>query len=265
MLQIDKTAIIEGGALIADGVTVGPYAFIGKEVTIGGGTIVSHGAHIEGRTAIGENNRIFPYAVLGTAPQDLKYAGEPTHLEIGSGNTIREFCQINVGTAHGGGVTRVGDDCLIMGHVHIAHDNQIGNGCIIANFVALAGHVEIGDYAVIGGESAVHQFVHIGRCAMIAGASAVSQDIPPFLLADGNRVRIRSLNLIGLRRRFSHGEIDLLNRTFKRIFRANRAPKAAAESLLSGDLDALSREFCEFIAAAKRGVPNAHYEKEEHQ
>ncbi|MDR0747092.1 MAG: acyl-ACP--UDP-N-acetylglucosamine O-acyltransferase [Helicobacteraceae bacterium] len=265
MPQIDKTAIVEKGASIADDVTVGPYAFIGKDVTIGGGTIVSHGAHIEGRTTIGENNRIFPYAVLGTAPQDLKYAGEPTRLEIGSDNTIREFCQINVGTVHGGGVTRVSDNCLIMGHVHIAHDNQIGNGCIIANFVALAGHVEIGDHAVIGGESAVHQFVHIGRYAMIAGASAVSQDVPPFLLADGNRVKIRSLNLVGLRRRFSHAEIDLLGRTFKRIFRVSRAPKATAESLLAGDLDALSRELCEFIAAAKRGVPSAHHEKEGHQ
>ncbi|MDR1451761.1 MAG: acyl-ACP--UDP-N-acetylglucosamine O-acyltransferase [Helicobacteraceae bacterium] len=264
MPNIHATAIIEEGASIAKSAIVGAYAFIGGYATIGEGCKIGHGAHIEGRTTIGANNKIFPNVSIGTAPQDLKYDGEPTELKIGDRNVVREFCQINVGTAGGGGVTRIGDDCLLMGHVHIAHDNQIGDRCIIANFVALAGHVEIGDFAVIGGMSAVHQFTRIGSYAMIAGASAVSQDIPPFVLAEGNRAKIRGLNLVGLRRRFSREAIDALKPIYKEIFRTRAAPKAAAQRALErGALSDEARRLCEFIVSSKRGVPFANAPREE--
>ncbi|MDR2639089.1 MAG: acyl-ACP--UDP-N-acetylglucosamine O-acyltransferase [Helicobacteraceae bacterium] len=266
MLNIHATAIIEEGASIAKTVVVGAYAFVGKEVSIGEGSSIGRGAHIEGRTTIGANCKIFPLASIGTAPQDLKYDGEPTRLIIGDRVTIREFCQINIGTVGGGGVTRIGDDCLLMGHVHVAHDNQIGAGCIIANFVALAGHVEIGDFAVIGGMSAIHQFTRIGSYAMIAGASAVSQDIPPFVLAEGNRAKVKGLNLIGLRRRFSREAIDALKPIYKEVFRTQSAPATAARKAL--DRGGLSREagsFCEFIVASKRGVARAHLAQEKEE
>ena len=265
MPTIDQTAIIESGAVIGEGVTIGAYAFVGKNVVIGEGTTIAHGAHIEGHTTIGKNNRIFPYAVLGTAPQDLKYNGEPTELVIGDGNTFREFTQVNIGTAHGGGVTRIANNSLFMGHVHIAHDNVIGERVVIANFVALAGHVHIGDNVVVGGESAIHQFVRIGRNAMIAGASAVSQDIPPFCLAEGNRAVIRGLNLVGLRRHLPHEAIDALKPIFKEIFRSNHSPKAAAEKLITQMLSAEAKEFCEFIVNAKRGVPSGNAQAESTQ
>ncbi|GHV59549.1 acyl-[acyl-carrier-protein]--UDP-N-acetylglucosamine O-acyltransferase [Campylobacterota bacterium] len=260
---IDKTAIIESGAEIGEGVTIGAYAFVGKHVVIGEGTTIAHGAHIEGHTTIGKNNKIFPYAVLGTAPQDLKYNGEPTQLVIGEGNTFREFTQVNIGTEHGGGVTRIANNSLFMGHVHIAHDNIIGERVVIANFVALAGHVELGDFVVVGGESAIHQFVRIGRNTMIAGASAVSQDIPPFCLAEGNRAVIRGLNLVGLRRTLSREAIDALKPIFKDVFRSNHSPKAVAEQLITQALSAEAKEFCEFIINAKRGVPSAHIQEQQ--
>ncbi|MDR0664675.1 MAG: acyl-ACP--UDP-N-acetylglucosamine O-acyltransferase [Helicobacteraceae bacterium] len=264
MPNIHPTAIIEEGALVAETAVIGAYAFIGKEVKIGEKTAIGHGTHIEGKTAIGANCKISPLVSIGTPPQDLKYSGEPTSLIIGDRVTIREFCQINIGTAGGGGVTRIENDCLLMGHVHVAHDNKIGNGCIIANFVALAGHVEIGDYAVIGGMSAAHQFTRIGAYAMVAGASAVSQDIPPFTLAEGNRAKIKALNLTGLRRHFSREIIDALKPIYKETFRARISPKTAAQNALArGELSDEARLFCEFIASSKRGVPRADAQEEE--
>ncbi|MDR2905172.1 MAG: acyl-ACP--UDP-N-acetylglucosamine O-acyltransferase [Helicobacteraceae bacterium] len=266
MSKIHETAIIEKGAEIADDVEIGAYAFIGAKVRIGKGTIVGHSAHIEGRTTIGEGNKIFPLSSLGTAPQDLKYNGEDTELIIGDRNVFREFCQVNLGTAQGGGNTRIAGDCLFMGHTHIAHDCQIGNRVIIANFVPLAGHIEIGDFAVIGGQSAVHQFVRIGRNSMIAGASAVSQDVPPFSLVEGNRATIRGLNLTGLRRHFDHAAIDGVKSVFKEIFRKNHAAKTAAESILAERGDSLSaeaKELCQFIIDSKRGVPQMRAEESE--
>ncbi|MDR1911293.1 MAG: acyl-ACP--UDP-N-acetylglucosamine O-acyltransferase [Helicobacteraceae bacterium] len=265
-MSIHNAAIIEEGAKIAKNVTIGAYAFIGRDVTIGEGTTIGHSAHIEGQTTIGANNKIFPLVSIGTAPQDLKYNGEPTKLIIGDRNVIREFCQINVGTVGGGGVTRIGNDVLLMGHTHIAHDNQIGDWCIIANFVALAGHVDIGERAVVGGMSAVHQFTHIGAYAMIAGASAVSQDIPPFVLAEGNRAKIRGLNLTGLRRYFSREAIDALKPIFKEIFRGESAPRSAAEKELEkADLSVEAKALCQFILSSKRGVPRSSGQNEENE
>ncbi|MDR2151390.1 MAG: acyl-ACP--UDP-N-acetylglucosamine O-acyltransferase [Helicobacteraceae bacterium] len=266
MSNIHSTAIVEEGATIASGVVIGAHAFIGKEATIGEGTTIGRAAHVEGRTTIGSNCKISPLVSIGTPPQDLKYNGEPTSLVIGDRVVIREFCQINIGTAGGGGVTRIGSDCLLMGHVHVAHDNQIANGCIIANFVALAGHVEIGEFAVIGGMSAIHQFTRIGAYAMIAGASAVSQDIPPYVLAEGNRAKIIGLNLTGLRRRFSREAIDALKPIYKEAFRSRQSPKTAAEKALqNAALSAEAKLFCEFIVSSKRGVPRSVAQKEKEE
>ncbi|GHV04133.1 acyl-[acyl-carrier-protein]--UDP-N-acetylglucosamine O-acyltransferase [Campylobacterota bacterium] len=263
MPTIHPTAIVEDGATLGEGVEVGALAFVGRFVSVGSGTTIAHGAHIEGRTTIGADNRIFPYVVLGTIPQDMKYAGEPTRLLIGDRNTFREFCQVNIGTEHGGGVTTIGSDNLLMGHVHVAHDNTIGDRCIIANFVALAGHVTIGSNVVIGGESAVHQFVKIGDFVMVAGASALSQDLPPFVLAEGNRAAVLGLNLTGLRRHLTRESIDALKPIFKEVFRSNHAPKAAAVRLLNTTLSHEARLFCEFIAESKRGVPKIKAANEE--
>ncbi|MGE4295203.1 MAG: acyl-ACP--UDP-N-acetylglucosamine O-acyltransferase [Campylobacterales bacterium] len=263
MTNIHPTAIIETGAKLAPDVQVGPYAFIGANVSIGRGTTIGHGAHIEGHTTVGSDNRIFSYAVLGSAPQDLKYAGEPTRLEIGDRNTFREFCQINSGTEGGGGVTRIGNDCLFMGHTHAAHDVIMGNRCIIANFTGIAGHVVMGDYVTIGAESGIHQFVHIGSYTMIGGASAVTQDIPPFSLAEGNRAVVRGLNLVGLRRHLERDRIDALKPVYKALFRSGRNPKSAAQELLDGELTPEARMLCEFVIASKRGIPLAQDSKEE--
>lgn len=257
MALIHPTAIIESGAKLAANVQVGPYAYIGPNVTIGEGCSIGHGAHIEGHTTLGRDNRVFSYAVLGSAPQDLKYAGEPTRLEIGERNTFREFCQINVGTEGGGGVTRIGNDCLFMGHTHAAHDVIMGNRCIIANFTGIAGHVVMGDYVTIGAESGIHQFVHIGSFSMIGGASAVTQDIPPFSLAEGNRAVVRGLNLVGLRRHLDRDRIDALKPAYRTIFRSAQTPKAAAETLLQGETTPEVRILCEFVIASKRGIPMA--------
>lgn len=255
MSNIHATAIVEEGAKLADSVVVGPYAFIGKNVVIGDGTTVGHNAHIDGHTTIGKNNKIFPHTAIGTAPQDLKYNGEPTRLEIGDGNTFREFCQVNTGTVHGGSLTKIGNNCLIMGHTHIAHDDIIGNNCIVANFAVLAGHVELGDNVIVGGSTAVHQFVKIGSYTMVGGASAVSQDLPPFSLAEGNRAVIRGLNLVGLRRALSREVIDSIKPVFKQLFRGGVSPKTVAEALIKEDLSKEARELCQFVIDSKRGIP----------
>lgn len=263
MSKIHSTAIIEEGAKLSSGVSVGAYAFVGKNAVIGEGTTIGHSAHINGHTTIGKNNKIFPHTAIGTAPQDLKYAGEPTRLEIGDNNTFREFCQVNIGTVHGGGVTKIGSNCLIMGHTHIAHDDIIGDNCILANFAVLAGHVELGNNVIIGGSTAVHQFVKIGSYTMVGGASAVSQDLPPYTLVEGNRAVIRGLNLVGLRRAFSREVIDAIKPVFKLLFRGTSSPKVAAEALLKTDLIPEAKTLCEFVLASKRGVPVLRADKEE--
>lgn len=255
MNNIHASAIVEEGASLAKGVVVGPYAFIGKDVVIGENTTIGHSAHIDGHTTIGKNNKIFPHTAIGTAPQDLKYAGEPTKLEIGDNNTFREFSQVNRGTVHGGGVTKIGNNCLIMGHTHIAHDDIIGNNCIMANFAVLAGHVELGDNVIIGGSTAVHQFVKIGSYTMVGGASAVSQDLPPYCLVEGNRAVIRGLNLVGLRRAFSRETIDAIKPVFKLLFRGENSPKVSAEALIKTDLIDEAKVLCQFVLDSKRGVP----------
>ena len=218
-VQIHPTAVIEEGASLSNTVTIGPYCVIGKDVTLGDGVALRAHVNIEGVTTIGAGTKIFPFASLGTSPQDLKYAGEKTELLIGKNNTIREHVTMNPGTDHGNKKTVIGDNGLFMMGAHVAHDCVIGNNVIMANNATLAGHVTVGDFAVLGGLSAVHQFVRIGAHAIIGGMSGVENDVIPYGRVKGERAFLAGLNLIGLERRgFSKDEIRQLQRAFNQVF-----------------------------------------------
>ncbi|MDM0119138.1 acyl-ACP--UDP-N-acetylglucosamine O-acyltransferase [Variovorax arabinosiphilus] len=248
MAQVHPTAIVDPKAELDVSVVVGPYAVIGASVRIGAGTTIGAHCVVEGRTTLGRDNRVFQFASLGAAPQDKKYAGEPTELVIGDRNTIREFCTFNLGTIQDGGVTRIGDDNWIMAYVHIAHDCQVGNQVTMANNATLAGHVEVGDWVTVGGLTGVLQRMRIGAHAMIGFASHVGKDVPPFMVVDGNPLAVRGVNLVGLRRRdFSAGRIAAIREMHKLIYRqgktleearaaiaalAAQAPEAAADATL---------------------------------
>ena len=220
--MIHSTAIISDGAVIGDGVTIGPYCVIGPKVRIGDATRIDNGVTIIGNTTIGRENLIFPYAVIGAPPQDLKYAGGDTRVVIGDRNTIREFVTINVGTEKGGGVTRVGSGNLLMTTCHIAHDCAVGDSCIISNAVLLAGHITIGDHAVLSGAVALHHFVSVGEYAFIGGMSRVVRDVPPFLVTEGDPAEARTVNVVGLRRHgFSDEALSQLEAACKMLFRSD--------------------------------------------
>ncbi len=252
--MIASSAIVEDGAKIGTNVSIGANVFIGKDVTIADNVVIHHGAYITGITSIDEGSQIYPYACVGTPPQDLRYAGEPTRLEIGKRVSIREFAQINTGTIHGGGATRIGDDSFIMGHTHIAHDVQIGKNVIISSGVMMAGHVEIDDHAILGGTASVHQFVRIGSYAMLGGASALTQDLPPFCLAQGNHARLRSLNIVGLRRNFANGTADALKPVFKMLFTNPASLNQTAKDILQNNDNEQIKELCEFVLNSQRGI-----------
>src|SRR5690349_16568371 len=201
MATIHPTAIVEPGAQLGQNVTIGPYAVVHAHVKIGEGTSIGAHAVIDGHTTIGRDNRIFSFAAIGGMPQDKKYAGEPTALVIGDGNTIREYCTLNTGTVQDGGVTRLGDDNWIMAYVHIAHDCQLGSHIIIANATQLGGHVHLADWVFLGGLSGVHQFVRVGAHAMTGFQTRLSQDLPPFVTAAGNPAEAQGINAEGLKRR----------------------------------------------------------------
>jgi UDP-N-acetylglucosamine acyltransferase len=221
MPQIHSTAIVAPGAVLADDVTIGPYCVVGEQVVLGPGVTLAAHVVVEGRTTIGDGTRIFPFAAIGLEPQDLKYRGEPSSLVIGRHNTIREYVTLNPGTEGGGMVTRVGDHCLLMVGVHVAHDCQIGNHVVMANNATLAGHVVVEDHAVLGGLSAVHQFVRIGRHAMIGGMSGVERDVIPYGQVMGDRARLTGLNIIGMQRRgFSRDDIQGLRSAYDFLFSA---------------------------------------------
>lgn len=223
MPQVHPTAIVMPGATLAADVVIGPYCVIGDHVVLGAGVRLASHVVIDGRTTIGEATRIFPFASIGFEPQDLKYRGEASSLEIGRNNTIREHVTINPGTAGGGMVTRVGDNCLLMVGAHVAHDCQIGNHVIMVNNATLAGHVRVADYALLGGLSAVHQFVRIGRHAMIGGMSGVERDVIPYGQVMGNRARLTGLNIIGMQRRgFRREEIQGLRTAYNILFSTER-------------------------------------------
>ena len=232
MSNIHPTALVAAGASLDPTVTVGPYTVIGPHVAIGPGTTVGAHCVIEGRTTIGEDNRIFQFASLGAAPQDKKYAGEPTRLVIGNRNTIREFCTFNLGTAQDKGVTTIGDDNWIMAYVHIAHDCLVGNQTILANNATLAGHVHVADQAIIGGLTGIHQFVKVGAHVMAGFASHISQDVPPFMMVDGNPLAVRGLNLEGLRRRgFSPARVAGIKQMHRLLYRQGLTLETARKAM----------------------------------
>ena len=256
MGRVHSTAVVHPEARLHESVEVGPFAVIGPKVKLGAGTTVGPHAVIEGDTQIGARNRIFQFAAIGAVPQDLKYAGEATRLEIGDENTVREFATLHIGTAGGGGVTRVGHKNLFMAYSHVAHDCQIGNGCILANSAALAGHVEIGDQVILGGLSAVHQFTRIGQHAFIAGGAMVAMDVPPYCTAQGDRAELAGLNTVGLARSgYSEEQIDRIKDAYRILFRSklglNEAlAKLKAEHGGQAEIDVL----LEFISGSKRGL-----------
>ncbi len=219
MAQIHPTAIVAPGAQLADDAAIGPYCVIGEHVVLGPGVSLKSHVVIDGRTTIGERTCIFPFASIGHETQDLKYAGEPSLLEIGRDNTIREHVTINPGTTGGGMVTRVGNHCLLMVGAHVAHDCRIGDHVILVNNATLGGHVVIEDYAILGGLSAVHQFVRIGKHSMIGGMSGVERDVIPYGLVMGDRARLTGLNIIGMQRRgFSREDIQGLRNAYQFLF-----------------------------------------------
>ncbi len=219
MVEIHPTAIVEDGAELGTGVRIGPYCIVSSEAKLGDGVVLDSHVVIGGRTTIGPNNRFYPFAAIGTAPQDTKYAGEPSELILGANNVVREHVTMHPGTEGGGMVTRVGNNCLIMVGAHLAHDCQLGDHVILVNNVILGGHVEVQDHAILGGMSAVHQFVRIGRHAMIGGKSAVEHDVIPYGSVLGNRAYLSGLNIIGLKRRgFSRDEIHGLRAAYRLLF-----------------------------------------------
>ena len=249
MNTIHSTAIIEDGAKLGTGITIGPFCLIGKDVTIGDNTIVQSHVVIEGITEIGENNKIFSFASIGKENQDLKYKGEPTKTIIGNNNLIREFVSIHRGTTDRF-ETKIGNNNLIMAYVHVAHDVIIGNDCIFSNGVTLAGHVVVEDFAIIGGLTPVHQFCRIGTYSMTGGASAINQDICPFMLASGNKAEIVNLNAVGLRRKgFSTEEMANIKAAYKLIFRSGgKLMKDILEELRTNyPADPNIKIICEFI------------------
>jgi len=252
---IHETAVIEDGANIGNNVKIGPFVTISSKATIGDNTTIEAHAHIDGKTTIGKGNHVFSHAVVGSIPQDLKFNGEDVELIIGDNNKIREFTLLNPGTEGGGSVTKIGNNNLLMGYVHLGHDVIMGDNCILANGATLAGHVELGDNVVIGGLTPVHQFVHIGDFAMIAGASALSQDIPPYCLAEGNRATLRGLNLTGLRRALPRESVNELKTAYRELFESGQALQEIAENLYKNSSSEYVKKLAEFITKSKRGIP----------
>ncbi len=219
--MIHETAIVYGGANLASDVTIGPYSIVGEHVEIGAGTEIGAHAVITGHTRIGSRNRIFHHVSLGEVPQDKKYSGEPTTLEIGDDNVIREFCTFNIGTVQDRGYTRLGDRNWVMAYVHMAHDTIVSNDVILANCTQLAGHVEVGDFAMLGGFTGVHQFCRVGAHAVTGVGSVVLADVPPFVTAMGNTAQPYGINSEGLKRRgFAAQTISGIRRAYKTLYRS---------------------------------------------
>lgn len=260
MADIHPTAIVDPAAELDDRVRVGPYALIGAGVRIGAGTTIGAHCVIEGPTTIGCDNRVFAHVALGGEPQDMKYRGEPTRLEIGDRNTIREFCTFNRGTIQDGGTTRVGNDNWVMAYVHVAHDVQVGDHTILANNATLAGHVHVDDWAIVGGLTGVHQFCRIGAHVMTGFQSHVTQDVPPFMTVAGHPLQVHGINAEGLRRRgFSRERIAQVRAIHRLLYRDGLALAQAREAIaaLAGQLpegdDDVARMLA-FLDASSRGI-----------
>ncbi len=260
MSRVHPTALIDVQADLDASVSVGPYAVIGAGVRIAAGTTVGAHVVIEGPATIGRDNRIHAHAVLGGAPQDMKYRDEPTELQIGDRNTIREFCTFNRGTVQDGGVTRVGDDNWVMAYVHIAHDVQLGSHTVLANNATLAGHVHVGDWAIVGGLTGVHQFCKIGAHAITGFQSHVSQDVPPFMTVSGNPLSVHGINAEGLKRRgYSRERIAAIRQSHRLLYRdgltlekARAAIAAQTGSVEGGDADITA--LLDFLSVSTRGI-----------
>ena len=255
-MSVHPTAIVAPGARLHATAEVGPYAVIGPQVEIGAGTIIGPHAVIEGRTRLGERNKVFQFASVGAPPQDLKYAGEDSALEIGSENLIREFTTLHKGTTGGGGVTRIGNRNLFMAYAHVAHDCQVGNECVLANAATLGGHVEVGDHVILGGLAAVHQFTRIGQHAFVAGGAMVVMDVPPFCIAQGDRAELAGVNTIGLARHgFSEDQIGRVKEAYRILFRSKLPLDEAVERLRTelGDQPEI-QELLTFVTTSQRGL-----------
>jgi len=257
---IHPTALIDPNSQLDSSVEVGPYSVVGPYVRIGANTRVGAHCVIEGHTTLGKDNQIFQFNSIGAIPQDKKYAGEPCELVIGDRNTIREFCTLNIGSPGDAGVTRVGDDNWIMAYVHIAHDCQVGNKTILANNTTLGGHVHLADWVIVGGLTGVHQFVKIGAHAMLGFSSAVTQDVPPFMMADGNPLAVRGFNAEGLRRRqFSEERISAVKQMHKLLYRTGKTLAQATVEIeeLSQSMPQAAADVAlmsQFLATSTRGI-----------
>ena len=260
MASIHPSAIVDPGAELDGSVEIGPYSIIGPHVRIGAGTVVGPHVVIEGHTTIGKDNKFFQFSSIGAAPQDKKWDGEPTRLEVGDRNTIREFCTFNTGTVQDAGITRLGNDNWISAYVHLAHDCQVGSNTIFSNNAQLAGHVEVGDWAILSGFAGVHQFCKIGAHAFIGMYTSLTQDVPPFVLVSGNPAGARGVNTEGLKRRgFSRAQIDGIRAAYKMVYRAGLTLEEAKAALAEEEgvsLEAAQqiRAMREFLGVASRGI-----------
>lgn len=247
-MSIHPSAIIEDGAIIGADCHIGPFCHISAGVRLGAGVRLHSHVAIAGDTVIGDETEIWPFASVGSQPQDLKFAGEKTKLRIGARNMIRESVSINPGTLGGGGLTDIGDDCLFMLGTHVGHDCRVGNGVVVANHASLAGHVEVGNGAIIGGLAGIHQFVRIGEGAIIGALSMVVADVIPFGSVSGERPRLAGLNLIGLKRRgLAREEISALRAGYKALFAGEGTLRARAEAMVDGANTALVQDMLAFI------------------
>lgn len=254
--MIDPKAMVSPRARLAMNVTVGAFTVIGDDVTLGEGTVIGPHAVINGLTSIGAGNRIFQFASIGDAPQDKKYKGEPTRLEIGDRNVFREFCTINRGTTHDQGVTRIGSDNLFMAYTHVAHDCVLGDKIVMSNCATLGGHVHLGDWVIMGGFSGVHQFCKVGAHAFIANNAAITRDVPPFVMAVGQPAEPHSINSEGLKRRgYSEQQIRNLRNAFRVLYRSElKLEDAVAQLRELAASQPEVQEFVDFIGTSKRSL-----------
>lgn len=259
-MSIHPTAIIDPAAQLDEGVEVGPYAVIGAAVRVGTGTAIGSHCVIEGRTTIGSDNRIFQFCSIGAVPQDKKYGGEDTELVIGDRNVVREFCTFNLGVPQAGGITRVGSDNWIMAYTHIAHDCEVGSHTTLANNTTLGGHVHLGDWVTIGGLTGIHQFVKVGAHAMAGFGSAVTQDVPPYMMVDGNPLAVRGFNVEGLRRRgFGPQRLAAVKQMHRLLYRSGLTFDAARQAIAELGHEAPEAHadvamMVDFLAGASRGI-----------
>lgn len=256
MSGIDPRAIVSPQAELAADVTVGAYSVIGADVKIGSGTWVGPHAVINGATTIGADNKIYQFASIGDAPQDLKYQGEPTRLEIGDRNVFREFTTMNRGTATGGGVTHIGSDNLFMSYTHVAHDCHVGNKCVMANYATLGGHVHLGDWVIMGGYAGIHQFTKVGAHAFLGNNAAVTRDVPPYIMAVGSPAVPHSINSEGLKRRgFTPDQIRNLKNAYRVLYRSDlKLDDAVDELKRRAETQPELRPFVDFIGESTRSL-----------